>query len=91
MILSLKKALKLRSRQPAALFFIFPKGLLSLSSLLSGQLLPVDWSLYCAVWCACVCVFSNKASLAKGHNLIRQRKVPLTDTDLVIAAIASTP
>lgn len=37
-----------------------------------------------------MCVFSSKASLAVDHDLIGQRKVPLTDTDLVIAAIAQT-
>lgn len=72
----------MRCRQPAALFwFQIPHR--PLFSLLSGQHVPVDWRLFCfLVW-----VFSSKAGLAEGHVLIKQRKVPLTDTDLVIASI----
>lgn len=40
---------------------------------------------YCAVHCVFLAV---KAGPAIDHDLMQQRKVPLTDTDLVLAAIA---
>lgn len=70
---------------------MFLKGLLLLLLLpffflLSGNLLPVIWTLLCCL----VCVFSREARPAESNELARQRKVPLTDTDLAVAATAHT-